>query len=245
MDVEENSLTQDAPAAETPAADPSESPAEAGAAAPEPVVERPARDFRQERIDRLVKEREEERRAKEDLQRKLEAATALAAAVRAPDDPPAPTFTEADIERLAEQKLAQQSFARGTQRIADEGKKAFPDFQKAIDTISQNFGDRIPRDFYEAIIDLDNGHEVFREIALDPDLTDRILALSPTRRAVEIGKLATKPKGAPAQVSRAPAPISPIRGGAAGERSLYDEKVSTQEWMAKREAELAAKRGAR
>lgn len=249
-DVNENALQNDQAEAVIDAVPPevnedAGASAEAGSAE-EKIEAAKKRDYRQERIDRLTRENAEKERKLAAAEARAAAAEAIATARReANEDKPATGsggYTEADIDRLADEKLSRRSFEQGTQRVADMGRSEFPDFQRAIDNMSANFGDRIPKHFYDAIIELPNGHEVFRDIALDDDLADRVLSMSPTKMALEIGKLAGRikaPASNGAAISRVPAPIAPVRGAAPTSRSLYDDKMNRDDWFAQRNAEAA------
>ena len=260
-DQDDNALNNDQPQIETLQPDQNDAPAvetaeggeaqtEAGADGEnaEKPQEKPAkqRDFKQERIDRLTRERAEDARRIAAAEARAAAAEAIAAAGKEPDKPEK-VLTEADVERLADEKLAAKAFTDGTNRILKEGLKEFPDFDDARRSFIDNFGDRAPKSFYDALIDLDNGHEVFHAVAKDPELADRLLGMSATKMALELGKLANRPKTAPTagRISSVPQPIAPIRGNGAPQRSLYDDKLPTNDWIAKRNADIAARKGAR
>lgn len=203
---------------------------------------KPKRNFQQERIDRLTREREE-------FRTRAETAQADAAAARAarPDD--APDATEAEIERRLSVKLAerdaktqQEKFAAETGRVLREGREKFPDFDTARENFISLFGDRAPQTFFEAITELPNGAEVFRDLGVDPDLADRILAMSPTKQALELGRMSALKGKTPVTLSKTPAPIDPVRPGAAPTRTIYDSKLSMDDFAQLRKAQIAARR---
>lgn len=126
----------------------------------------------------------------------------------------------------------------------------------------------LPQALVEAALETGEAHEVLYALGKDPSRAERLLRLPPIRQAVEVAKFAselasartTSPEGeggeggettpaaaTPPNVSRAPAPVrSAASRGAATTRPAFDlldpSKSTTSEWIAKREAELAAKR---
>lgn len=234
----------------TEAAPPAEAEAGAEDGAPsEPKPEpKPKRDFQKERIDTLTRQREDARRDLEVARRETEAARALAAGRE--DAPQA--LAEAEIERRLTERLAtrdaamqQRLFQEETGRVLREGRERFPDFEDARASFIDLFGDRAPQTFYEAITDLPNGAEVFRDLGLNPELAERVMDMSPIKQALELGRLSALKGKPPTPISRVPAPIDTIRPGALSSRTVYDDGLDTKEWVAKRNADIAARKAAR
>src|ERR1700685_54398 len=239
------------PVAEVPNADAAQDGTATGAdagdggsngAEPEPKADKPKRNYQQERFDRLTRERE-------DFRVKAEAARAEAAAAREARTEAAPDATEAEIDRRMAAKLAERDataakerFAAETGRVLREGREKFADFDTARENFVALFGDRAPQSFFEAITELPNGAEVFREIGMDPDLADRILAMSPIKQAAELGRMSALKGKTPVTLSKTPAPIDPVRPGSAPTRTVYDTKISMDEWAALRKKEITARR---
>lgn len=83
-----------------------------------------------------------------------------------------------------------------------------------------------------AIVESEVGPQVLYHLAQNPDEAERIAALSPVRQVAELGKLETKlSKPAPA-VSKAPAPISPVKSGRTTTSGFSDNMTDAEyrEW---------------
>lgn len=85
------------------------------------------------------------------------------------------------------------------------------------------------------------------ELGADLNEAQRILGMSPTKMAVELTKRAARP---PVQVSNATRPIAPIGGRPASHERIEpddpdrSDHLSTEEWMRRREQQLATRRQA-
>lgn len=80
----------------------------------------------------------------------------------------------------------------------------------------------------EAVLDSERGPEIFYQMAQRPELAARLNGLSPTRAALEIGKLEAQ-MSAPAvkAPSNAPAPISPLTTGSTTKVNLAKADMET------------------
>lgn len=139
----------------------------------------------------------------------------------------------AEVERLARleaQRLsAEQAYQTRVQGWLANGKRDFPDFDDRCNVVA-SFGASDRPEFMQIVTDMDNGHEVVAKLADDPDEAVRILALPPTKMAMELARLGM-PKAAPVkQVSRAPAPVRPT-GGNSPKAEPDLEKVSMDEYV--------------
>lgn len=157
-------------------------------------------------------------------------ATISPAATLTPDQARAAARAELEAEAAA------NAFSEATGRVLAAGIANIPDFESARTEMVQNFGDQLNArpDFFEAITSLDNGHEVFYDLAKDPERTEKLLAMSPVRLAIEIAKLGDK-KAAPAApevrpISKAPAPVKPVGGAPAASDRLDDPSVPMDQW---------------
>jgi hypothetical protein len=114
-------------------------------------------------------------------------------------------------------ETVQQQFA---ERIAATAKE-IPDYHEVVEAADWE----VPHHMQAYFVDSENGARLGYELAKDRAQFDRIAKLSPIRALAELGKLedklfakkadATSDKGVPAastQVSRAPAPITPLEG---------------------------------
>ena len=245
-----------AAAAETPAADPAP---EAETTTETPKVKR-LDDWAEKRIsEEAFHRREEARRRKEAEDR----ATQLAAEVEAlrkgqqpPVTPPAqqapaqlainPADFESAVQQraaaLAVQQAAEARFNEDCNRVAAEGKAAYKEeFEAALSNL-QAAGVTTAENL-QAIIGTGDGARLIYELGSDPAEAARIFNLSPTLRAIELGKrAAVKPAKAAAAVSNAPAPIKPLDGSARVSSEPRDDDDDAT-YFAKRREQLKARRG--
>jgi hypothetical protein len=130
----------------------------------------------------------------------------------------------------------------------DDFKAATPDYEDVVGATDLV----IPNIAMQYLIESDVGPQLGYYLAKNPDEVTRLQKLSPSRCLAELGKLETKlekpaaPKtadaGAPKEVSKAPAPISPLAGKEAS--VTKDPKdMSFQELRAFRDQERRANAG--
>jgi hypothetical protein len=150
---------------------------------------------------------------------------------------------ESDTRKQQQQAVqsVQQQFA---DRVAATAKE-IPDYHEVIESADWE----VPHHMQAYIVDSENGARLGYHFAKHRDEFDRIAKLSPIRAMAELGKLedrlfGKKPEApsapaAPTQVSRAPAPITPLEG-----KSTTVAKDPSQmtfaELRAHRQAERAA-----
>jgi hypothetical protein len=119
---------------------------------------------------------------------------------------------------------------------------------KRLDALKENV-DAPPRPLIDALLQLDNGHSVLNHLTEDFDEAARLYALNPVRQAIELAKLSERLKAKAAapvtkrQLSRAPAPLNPISGGAKTISNAQPSDTDDDEsWFAKRAATRRAPR---
>ena len=95
----------------------------------------------------------------------------------------------------------------------------------------------------QAIVESDLGADIAYYLAQHPDEAKAIAQLSPIRQVAAIGRLEEK-VSAPAvkKVTQAPAPITPTGSKAKAEKN--PDAMSSDEWLAWREAQLRKRRAA-
>jgi hypothetical protein len=184
---------------------------------------------------------------------------------------PAKVPTPAEIETLVAQEAARRDFTRQCNEAFASGKAAHADFEKVIadlNALSPVFDPRLqrpvmPQSLVEAALATGAAHEVLYALGKDNALADRVLSLSPLQQAAELTRLSLKladassgdtgagdtaGAAAPVQVSRAPAPVRPKVTGSGSTAPVWDpaatDKFSTEEWIARREADLKRAREA-
>lgn len=189
----------------------------------------------QARIDHLTREKYEAKRAQEqaeavakDLREQLARsaqppaqqpntqATAQPATFQPTYQPPQ-TFTQADVERLAEQKIRQERFTEQCNNTYQAGKKEYgAEFDSALANFKLLGGlDQHPA-LLEAATAIPEGHKVLQHLGSNLDEAHRVLSLSPVQMAVEIARLSGTLKSK--TVSQAPPPVKgPTTGSAKGD----------------------------
>lgn len=141
-------------------------------------------------------------------------------------------------------ETVQQQFS---ERVAATAKE-IPDYHEVVESADWE----VPHHIQAYIVDSENGARLGYHFAKNRDDFDRIAKLSPIRAFAELGKLEDKlfakkteaaPEKAPpaqsTQVSRAPAPITPLEGKSTTV-SKDPSQMSFQELRAHRQAERAA-----
>lgn len=124
---------------------------------------------------------------------------------------------DAEAKRIAAQQVAADKFNAKCDEVADIGQKAFGakwaaslEALRDVGVISDDLS------FLQDALETEAPEKVLFHLGQNPDEAERLLTLSPTRRAVALDRLAVqlsteKPK-APKPVSKVPAPIAPVNG---------------------------------
>jgi hypothetical protein len=261
-------ITSDAPPADTPDTDTDE----LEAPAPDAPVDQAASDAGrtlakrrgsfQSRINELTREREDERRRREALERELET-------LRRPlMTPPLPEPREQDYDnyaelekakfdyaadqnyrrnRLAEQQAAEAALAQASQddaqrafqdRIA-RAKSELPDFEAVV-----NVPLPVSAEMRDAIVGSDIGPRLAYYFAQNQQEAAKLAELRGADAYRAIGKLEARLEAAPtatapaaAVTNTAPAPVRPVTGGATASRLPLDHPdVSFREYEQRRNA---------
>ena len=158
----------------------------------------------------------------------------------------APVVTADEIQRQAQEIAARNAFDAQVAAEVARGQGAYADFNQVASALQQ-FGE-LPRTFVEAAMATGKGADVIYALGKDALEASRILTLPPVQQAVALAQLAStvKPE-APKVVSNAPAPVTPKVGGGktSNTPSLEDENMSTADWIALREKQLATQKSQR
>jgi len=124
-------------------------------------------------------------------------------------------------EAATKQETLQESY----NRQISEAQKAYPDFDEAIAEYDFHL---MPRHAQEALLHSDMGAHIAYHIANNPDVGDALSRMSPVQAALKIGELGSQlrsetSKGkAAVKVTKAPPPITPLRGAAPSQKTLQD-----------------------
>ena len=212
-----------------------EAPAPAAEAAPAEAEKPKVKPWFQDRIDKLTREKHEERQRVVALEAKL--------AEFAPEQLERQAFDPANFDSLVKQEASRQIAAEKTKErgqgflnagVKDYGGDAFT--EKCNMVAAMGAGDS--PEFMQLITDpeiIPNGHKVVAALADNPEEAQRILSLEPIKMAAALTRFANAaPPKAPAALSSAPAPIKPVGGSAKASTPEDTDDIKT--WLAKRNA---------
>jgi hypothetical protein len=147
---------------------------------------------------------------------------------------------EADAKKQQEQ-AAQRLNSEFSERIA-KAMKEIPDYEDVVSASDQI----VPPVMAQYIRESELGPLLGYHFAKHPEELERLSKLSPMRSVAELGKLETKLEKkpektpAPATVSRAPSPITPIDSSSSSTVTKDPSKMTFQELRAHRQAERAS-----
>jgi hypothetical protein len=206
----------------------------------------PQQDWRDKRIATLTRR----------LREFQENQARIPAADQPRPQPPSPDqFSQQQVEARARQLAEIQDFNRRCDETALAGRGQFgeAEFNGRINNLQKlvDHSDPVSVNAYNsmliAAIDTGLGPKVLFELGADLNEAQRILALQPTRMAVELTKrsLTERP-----DVSAAPKPITPVSSRGSHQAIEPDDAdrsdhLSTAEWMRRREAQINARRQSR
>lgn len=218
--------------------------------APPPSTEPPQVDWRDKRIATLT------RRLRELQEKGVSPPVATPPPGTAPEPPlQPPTNLDALVNQRARELAAVQDFNRRCDDTALAGRAAFgeSEFNGRIQNLQKLVDNTDPQSVQTynsllmAALETGDAARILFDLGADLNEAQRVLAMTPTKMAVELTRKAAMP---PAQVSSAPKPITTLatRPGS-HERIAPDDPdrsdhLSTAEWMRRREEQLAARRAA-
>jgi hypothetical protein len=182
--------------------------------------------------------------------------------LRAANQPPAgapqqqPGETEAQFNQRVNERAAQMAAAADWDRqcnaVAEQGRKDFPDFNARLTAITAtiNGQDEAEVVAYNEVIaaamETGQAHKIIYALGADPGEYQRLMKLSPVKRAMELGTMAAKLVNEK-EPSNLPPPINPInsRGehyeGITPDDPKRGTKLPMKEWMRLREEQARAK----
>ncbi len=161
-------------------------------------------------------------------------------------------YTEAVTDWKLNQVLSQREQAQSSQAVqrtynarADEFAKKNTDFVPTIQHFIQDYSS-VPMPEIEAIcMESEVGPAIAYHLAKNPETMEKLIEMTPIRRAAELGKLEDKlrpAEGKPQQkVSKAPAPATPVKGAPMANKNLEtlvngEGRAAQAEWRAARAA---------
>lgn len=255
-----NSAPASAPPAPAAASPPATPASDAGGAPSSEATPSPVSDWRQERINKLTAKLKEEQAKVADLQARIPSAATPAPVAAAPATqglvPGTPEFQRAvDIAAQQQKEIADWNAMCNT--IAADGRTRFGqvEFNKAVADLNSLIDKTDPQSMlaFNSMINAANeaGDGAFLMMQLGGNLNEaaKVLGMPPVKMAAEftrrvIAAKASAPNGEPTL----PKPITPVggRGPAHTEIAASDpvrsSSLTTTDWMARREAEVEARR---
>lgn len=226
---------------------------------PEPDPAKPAavpQDWRDRRIATLTARLREEQRRN----------TGAAAPARVGDGGEISTApaSEAELDALVEQRAAERAaiteFNRQCEEVAAAGRAEYGEAEfnariRGPQGLTSLIDPGDPQDVIRynqlliAAIETGEAAKLLHSLGGNLNEAARIMALSPVKMAVELTRMAARPVN---ELSQAPKPIRPVGTGGARNHEAIDptdsersDRLSTAEWMRRREAQLATRNGAR
>ena len=140
-------------------------------------------------------------------------------------------------EVAARVQREQAERAQTWQQRASEASTKFADFQM----VALNPELPVSPAMAEVIQSVENGPDVLYHLGKNPAEAARIAALSPSQAAFALGSLAAALQPPPRPTPKpVPQPINPLAGGNAAP-SIDPDKLSTEQWLVMRRAELNRK----
>lgn len=154
---------------------------------------------------------------------------------------------KAEAERQAKEREATIKAWNERQEAA---KKEIPDYEEAI----KNSTVKVSNEIRDAILESEQGPKILHHLAKNPDVADKLGQMTVGRALRELGKLEATLGGSKAdetpqkeaktpvaEISKAPAPISPLKGGNAGVTSLsgtdaVPSNMTYEDWKSLRRA---------
>lgn len=212
----------------------------------------PVKTFTQAEVDAMVQkrllkeERRVHRRVEQQFREEQQRAT-LSVEPKRESFVDEQAFTEAKLERLAEQKALEKleqrdrerEVERRTESFLDKAEKAterYPDFQSVVGNPSLPINESMA----EFIAESDLGADVAYFLGKNPSKAKEIATMSPIKAARELTKIesdiAAKPKANP---SKAPEPINPVgQRGKSSSSSAPSDEDDIDTWMRKETARM-------
>lgn len=219
----------------------------------EPKVVPPKEDWAKKKLQERVAKLTAQSKAKDEELARLKAAS-----------PPQPEEAlQAQIDAKANEKAQaiaiQMRYNEETSKVMEAGKASFKDFDAKVAELRSAVIDPSDLQSQSRFVGLVSGvmetadgdpqtsAKLIHALGSDPELAERLLAMSPVKMGRELSKMAEAPEVDP--VSNAPKPISTIVGGRGTNHVPIDpsdpgrsSKLGSKEWFERRNAQVKQNR---
>jgi hypothetical protein len=209
--------------------------------AEEPKVEEPKPDWRERELKAKHRQLQEAKRREVELQRRAEAAEALAAKFNQTNDksPELPVVPASEVEKRAQELLAQQRYLDECNKTAQKGETTYSNgWKEAVSNLEMLGG--FDQATMNGALATDDPAKVLYELGKNPDQYHRIMEMPLERRIIEMSKIAmaqTQVK----KVSEAPAPVTTVGGRSAPSATVLSDDMDDPKWFQTRRAQRRAK----
>jgi hypothetical protein len=170
-----------------------------------------------------------------------------------PFTPPGPQDIQRQINEEAQRLASQQEFNRRCNEVAEAGRRVYNNFDQRVQRLTGLVDGNDPGQvsqynaFLSAAMETGQATRLIYDLGGDLNEASRIMALDPVKMAVELTRLSAR--ATTTDQTGAPRPITPLTTGAQGQRAAIQpddpdsaDNLSTEEWMRRREEQIASRR---
>jgi hypothetical protein len=200
------------------------------------------------RMQQLLRDRWQERGMREATEREAAQLREELARMRATygqDSSTAPPQPEQAQHYDPQVAYAHAAFDIKCNQIADQGAKAYPDFNDAMEAVRLSAPSQgALRTALAAVVEADEPAKVLHYLGTHPEEAEQLFRLSPVAMARKLGQIEARMSAPtqPPRTSSAPEPIKPIGARSSGPTGLSDSQ-SMADWIKTRNEQLARKQG--
>ena len=248
------------PPVESPQPAPTETPTEPAVEPEAPPPPPAARtDWRDRRIGELTQRNREQRAELERLRAQVgpqdpgrapNGQYQSPAGYQGPGGPPDQATIDQQIQQRAAVLAAGQEFNRRCNEVAEAGRRTYADFDTQVGRLVGLVDNQDPQsmaqynEFLSTALETGEAPKLIHALGGDLNEASRILSMSPRQMAVELTRMAARPI---TELSQAPRPINPAATSAQAQRTSTSpddpgsDNMSTEEWMRRRNEQIAGR----
>jgi hypothetical protein len=147
---------------------------------------------------------------------------------------------EQEIQRVQQTEEARKRELE--ESLMEKGNQKYIDFEEVAEQTGEYLKAKnlkFSQVMVGALLEADNSQDIVYHLGKNLEEAARIAALPPYAQAKEIGKLEEKLNAQPKkQISKAPAPITPVSTGKASNDSALSDDLPIDEWIARRNKQV-------